>query len=1125
MPTSFDDILALGDNQVNFDSLVRQLRTGGVVPFVGAGMSVPYGMPAWRDFLVSMAGEAAWREEVDRLLGAGDYEEAAEIVLTRRGGNAFQDRLQYTFGADALTRLGALPKGAAVQHVAWLCDTVVLTTNFDSVLERIFSDAGRPFADVVTPGRMDQLARATHEQRRTLVHLHGLADDRSDRVLTRSEYENRYGAHTPLAPVLRAFMVRPLLFLGCSLQNDRPVRALLHLAQELRESGAEALLRHYALLEYPRDPNVRAMRLAELERMGVRPVWFPTGDFGAIHDILDRLVALRSGTGGDAPLASYATALLSTFRLEGTGLALEGASAHAEALSHAYAGMRYKIERDTLSMERLVDTRRRLVLLGEPGSGKSVTLKRALAFLSKRSGLVPARVSLADFAMEHAARRQIEPEHFFNAIAANAASLGTSQLDGRAVDRLFRSDRMAIVLDGFDEIGGRSLRERVATAIGRLSELTPTGRIFVASRPSEYRATPLPRPTVAEIPSFTEAEALPLESDQVRALLRESFGDDGRLFTAIRSDPRLLALSRTPLFITILALVARRGPLPRPPIAVFDAIVDTALESWEQQKGGAPAAALRSTLETLALFLHRRESPGAAIAESEAIAVMGENAAATIDFLVHRTGLLTRSVQRGAKSVRSTVQLAHLQLQEFLAACALARLFESRHEEATGVLRQWGEWESWREPQLFLAARLAQKDAYGTLQHCIGERMRRDHADPDSEERSTYLSVAMLAEADAAFCPAPELEQALIDRMSRFVGLAYRLGEKLTALLSLIPRPAALHLAMALLHDDKEARDWLGANLPGQEGDPEDVHDTRRKIRAACVAAVWPSGDRQLLRVQLDDLIDRVSEQRVDEYLPDLAPLIEEVYGRARAVRFLRELSIDNTRLVDSWGMSLSILNSMEEVGFGDVARTVAFETLRHSPIDARHTADFAGWLLSAGDDEALSAYDAYLRRIRHWLADEHNDVREGAMSYQPLWPARDSDAAHALRLEVLRHRDLAWFVLREAIRDPRYAVEARAAWLDNVRNSFDESRRGSLVYDMAREPDGTLAAPLLLESFRGNRSILWQLERAVRRLIDLGLAREARERLTELQRDETLPSTERAFVAPLIALCDDRRG
>ena len=58
LPVALAPLASLADNAINLPLLRKQLKTRvGVVPFVGAGMSVPFGFPPWWPFLESQAPE------------------------------------------------------------------------------------------------------------------------------------------------------------------------------------------------------------------------------------------------------------------------------------------------------------------------------------------------------------------------------------------------------------------------------------------------------------------------------------------------------------------------------------------------------------------------------------------------------------------------------------------------------------------------------------------------------------------------------------------------------------------------------------------------------------------------------------------------------------------------------------------------------------------------------------------------------------------------------------------------------------------------------------------------------------------------------------------------------------
>src|SRR5207244_12075343 len=64
-----------------------------LVPFVGAGFSMPMGFPSWSDFLNQLATECRKTGEVSKSLANGRYPEAAEIVQRGLRASIFNDRI------------------------------------------------------------------------------------------------------------------------------------------------------------------------------------------------------------------------------------------------------------------------------------------------------------------------------------------------------------------------------------------------------------------------------------------------------------------------------------------------------------------------------------------------------------------------------------------------------------------------------------------------------------------------------------------------------------------------------------------------------------------------------------------------------------------------------------------------------------------------------------------------------------------------------------------------------------------------------------------------------------------------------------------------------------------------
>lgn len=287
-----DAITGLGDNVVTLETLSAVARGPlGVIPFVGAGVGVPYGLPAWTPLLRELGTRYGIRPAIDAHLGAARYEEAADALVERAGREVLNARLKHLYGERALA--GRRFEGVVRTLVA-LARGPVVTTNFDRLLELAFEAAGRPFVERLSGTQSDLFAEALHTGARYLLKLHGDVLDTRNRVLTLAEYDAHYGGRTvetvdfarSLPKMLEVvFGTRVLLFVGCSLGPDRTRLLLRHVAARRGDLAPQ----HFAVLEYPGDA-AWVDRARELGADRIAPVWYPAGRHELIDDILATLV-------------------------------------------------------------------------------------------------------------------------------------------------------------------------------------------------------------------------------------------------------------------------------------------------------------------------------------------------------------------------------------------------------------------------------------------------------------------------------------------------------------------------------------------------------------------------------------------------------------------------------------------------------------------------------------------------------------------------------------------------------------------------------------------------------------------------------------------------------------------
>ncbi|MFO7674848.1 MAG: HEAT repeat domain-containing protein [bacterium] len=234
----------------------------------------------------------------------------------------------------------------------------------------------------------------------------------------------------------------------------------------------------------------------------------------------------------------------------------------------------------------------RLVVLGDPGSGKSL-LGRYLAWALCSPELPPELRALAGrtpFVIELSR---------LAAFSARADSAGFGFVD--YLDRLGHADNYPLqkpeleewlrsggpavfVFDGLDEVFDPGTRADIERRICALDY--PGARVIVTSRAIGYRRAGFDRAGFAHcvlqdldrprIERFCRRwYATTLAEDTVRGELRRQ-----RLLRAVDDSPEIRALAGNPMLLTLLAMTPRRSELPRRRHQVLERAVRALVEHW-----------------------------------------------------------------------------------------------------------------------------------------------------------------------------------------------------------------------------------------------------------------------------------------------------------------------------------------------------------------------------------------------------------------------------------------------------------------------------------------------------------------------------------------------------------------
>lgn len=357
-----------------------------------------------------------------------------------------------------------------------------------------------------------------------------------------------------------------------------------------------------------------------------------------------------------------------------------------------------------------LETSRHLVVLGDPGCGKS-TLVKLITYsfgrseptpLSHRFGsLLPVPIVLRDYHIRHWKTKEDMLSDFIGKLDQEIRDRVTVEwlLDA------MREGRGFLLLDGLDEVGSRDDRLHLRTEIVRplLSEM-PDSYAILTSRVVGYDEVPfegfidlekygLEREGVRTArPSLRRCYVAPFNDDEVEQFIarwyaaREPDSERRRqeaesLRRALKQSDRIKRLAGNPALLTLMALVHRvTAQLPSGRVKLYDKIVEAYLETIQiYRKLGQYPASLDQMKRWLARVGWEMQSRRTGDPEgellvsrsdvmewlSQSIAVdrgsAAEEADQFLDYVAKRSGLL---IERSPDQF----SFVHLTFQEYFAA-------------------------------------------------------------------------------------------------------------------------------------------------------------------------------------------------------------------------------------------------------------------------------------------------------------------------------------------------------------------------------------------------------------------------------------------------------------------------
>ncbi len=256
----------------------------------------------------------------------------------------------------------------------------------------------------------------------------------------------------------------------------------------------------------------------------------------------------------------------------------------------------------TKELSEIKDQFKRLVILGDPGAGKS-TLTKYLALDScrkdndieseARKDKIPFIIPLSDFVgVKKTKSRSFDFVDYLKFTADNHYHF--HNIDKDFFIAMLELGKALVIFDGLDEIASENWRSEVVKDIERFADDYPDPSIWVTSRTFGYKKTVGFKHT-----DFRHFYLMPISTEQAEMFIRNWY--EIQISTATLKEEKIKALQKTlsivpymqwlkknPLLLTLLAILNQfEEQLPNNRTTLYEKCLELLLRTWPNRKYSA----------------------------------------------------------------------------------------------------------------------------------------------------------------------------------------------------------------------------------------------------------------------------------------------------------------------------------------------------------------------------------------------------------------------------------------------------------------------------------------------------------------------------------------------------------
>lgn len=262
----------------------------------------------------------------------------------------------------------------------------------------------------------------------------------------------------------------------------------------------------------------------------------------------------------------------------------------------------------------------KIVILGDPGSGKSTTLKYlAYTICAHRAdgnqlqAYIPIYIKATEYA-KYLSDKGRSLSEFIIDINTKYGLLFSESLE---------NNKLIVLIDGLDEINITSQRHNIVERLNSFIAQYPEIKIIVSSRIVGYKETRLSSYFYHfEVDKFSDKQICLFLNNWYSSIssysnntLENASEEAKKLYLSIKQNESVYRLACNPLLITIIALIYYQGnKLPEKRVSLYEVATSTLLDNWVKlranEKNNIDREILIELLAIIAFHIHEHYSSG-----------------------------------------------------------------------------------------------------------------------------------------------------------------------------------------------------------------------------------------------------------------------------------------------------------------------------------------------------------------------------------------------------------------------------------------------------------------------------------------------------------------------------------